>query len=345
MRLNEQHLNDSRKRDYLRDTLDIINGEERVTDFSDLLFYFRTLKEKERRYPHPELKSLFNPMNIYPFYYFMPFLFVNNIPERNQCKEKIRLIGIVSTLIARRTILTDLFADEQYEQLISRDMGDLKKENLGYYIQILDFEIDKIISDIFSDDVFFRDSYNLRFNEYINTMLTERELSPLISMDDFLFKKYATGKSVLHLLVSDMVLGILKRPDLRDNFDQMLRSFIMYLTIQDDVLDIVEDMKKQQPSHFYPWISGGKIIHEVDENTEKAIILKFYLGGGVERCEAFFYKYVNDIKKQSMNTGIPLDSWLKVIDKMSKKTSLRIKNFKVASEELKSSINRKETNG
>ncbi|EBI5032333.1 hypothetical protein GZA70_004026 [Salmonella enterica] len=43
----------------------------------------------------------------------------------------------------------------QYEQLISRDMADLKKENLGYYIQILDFEIDKIISEVFSDDVFF----------------------------------------------------------------------------------------------------------------------------------------------------------------------------------------------
>lgn len=155
MRVNGQHFNDSRKRDYLRDTLDIINGGQKVTDFSDLLFYFRTLKKTEGRYPYPELKSLFNPTNIYPFYFFMPFLFVNDIPERNQYKEKIRMAGIISTLIARRTILTDLFADEQYEQLISRDMGDLKKENLGYYIQILDFEIDKIISDVFSDDVFF----------------------------------------------------------------------------------------------------------------------------------------------------------------------------------------------
>lgn len=345
MRINEPHFNDSRKRDYLRDTLDIINGGEKVTDFSDLLFYFRTLKKIEMRYPYPELKSVFNPLNIYPFYYFMPFLFANDIPERAHYKEKIRYTGIISTLIARRTILTDLFADEQYEQLISRDMGALKKENLGYYIQILDFEIGNIIADVFSDDVFFHDSYSLRFNEYISTMLTERELSPLIGMDDFQFKKYATGKSVLHILVSDMVLSIIKRPELREQFDTMLRSFIMYLTVQDDVLDIVEDMKKQQPSHFYPWITGGGIIDESDENTEKAIILKFYLGGGLERCEAFFNKYLNDIKNQSMDAGIPLDSWLKVINKMSEKTSLRIEKFKAASEELKNSINKRAYHG
>ncbi|EJA0166420.1 hypothetical protein ABTX20_004229 [Salmonella enterica] len=345
MRVNGQHFNDSRKRDYLRDTLDIVNGGQKVTDFSDLLFYFRTLKKTERRYPYPELKSLFNPMNIYPFYFFMPFLFVNDIPERNQYKNKIRMAGIISTLIARRTILTDLFADEQYEQLISRDMADLKKENLGYYIQILDFEIDKIISEVFSDDVFFHESYSLRFSEYISTMLTERKLSPLTGMDDFQFKKYATGKSVLHILVSDMVLAIIKKPELREQFDKMLRSFIMYLTVQDDVLDIVEDIKKQQPSHFYPWISGGKIIDKPDDNTEKAVILKFYLGGGVERCEAFFNKYVKDIKTQSMDAGIPLDSWLKVIDKMSEKTSLRIEKFKTASEELKNSIGKRECHG
>lgn len=136
MRLNDLYFNDSRKRDYLRDTLDIINGGEKVADFSDVLFYFRTLKKIEKKYPYPELKSIFNPINIYPFYYFMPFLFVNNLPEKSQYKEKIRQVGIISTLIARRTILTDLFADEQYEQIISRDMGGLKKENLGYYIQL-----------------------------------------------------------------------------------------------------------------------------------------------------------------------------------------------------------------
>ncbi|EKJ5694320.1 hypothetical protein PJO24_004528 [Salmonella enterica] len=335
MRVNNQHFNDSRKRDYFRDTLDIINGGEKVTDFSDLLFYFRALKKIERRYPYTELRSLFNPMNIYPFYFFMPFLFVNDIPERAQYKEKIRQVGIISTLVARRTILTDLFADEQYEQLSSRDMGDLRKENIAYYIQILDFEIEKIISDVFGGDVFFHDSYILRFNEYISTMLTERELSPLIGLNELQFKKYATGKSVLHILVSDMVLGVIKKTELRERFDIMLRSFIMYLTVQDDVLDIMEDIKKQQPSHFYPWITGGKVIDESDDNTEKAVILKFYLGGGLERCEALFNKYVDDIKKQSLYAGIPLDSWLKVIDKMSQKTSLRIEKFKIASEELK----------
>lgn len=55
----------------------------------------------------------------------------------------------------------------------------------------------------------------------------------------------------------------------------MMKSFIMYLTLQDDVLDIMEDIQKQQPSHFYPWISDGKIIESIDENVEKLCSLSF----------------------------------------------------------------------
>lgn len=46
-----------------------------------------------------------------------------------------------------------------------------------------------------------------------------------------------------------------------------------------------------------------------------------------------------------MDAGIPLDSWLKVIDKMSEKTSLRIEKFKTASEELKNSIGKRGCHG
>ncbi len=93
------------------------------------------------KYPFKELESLFEPLNIYPFYYFMPFLFISDLHDKGQYIERIRYVGIISTLIARRTILTDLFVDEQYEQLISRNMGDLKKEYLEYYLQIIDVEL------------------------------------------------------------------------------------------------------------------------------------------------------------------------------------------------------------
>ncbi|WP_250543976.1 class 1 isoprenoid biosynthesis enzyme [Escherichia coli] len=247
------------------------------------------------KYPFKELESLFEPLNIYPFYYFMPFLFISDLHDKGQYIERIRYVGIISTLIARRAILTDLFVDEQYEQLISRNMGGLKKEYLGYYLQIIDVEINNIASKIFIEPSSFYALYNRRFNEYVNTMLMEKDISPLIGMDEKAFKKYAVGKSILHLLVSDMVLYIIKKQELTHQFDNMMKSFIMYLTLQDDVLDIMEDIQKQQPSHFYPWISDGKIIESIDENVEKAVLLKFYLGGGIERCEDLIDKYVEDI--------------------------------------------------
>lgn len=57
-------------------------------------------------------------------------------------------------------------------------------------------------------------------------------------MDEGAFKKYAVGKSILHLLVSDMVLHIIKKQELTHQFDNMMKSFIMYLTLQDDVLPL-----------------------------------------------------------------------------------------------------------
>lgn len=56
MRVNGLLFNESRKWNYLRNTLDIINGENKVIDFIDLIFFFRTLK-KERRYPFPDQKD------------------------------------------------------------------------------------------------------------------------------------------------------------------------------------------------------------------------------------------------------------------------------------------------
>lgn len=56
MRVNELLFNESRKWNYLRNTLDIINGENKAIDFIDLIFFFRTLK-KERRYPFPDQKD------------------------------------------------------------------------------------------------------------------------------------------------------------------------------------------------------------------------------------------------------------------------------------------------
>lgn len=140
----------------------------------------------------------------------MPFLFISDLHDKGQYIERIRYVGIISTLIARRAILTDLFVDEQYEQLISRNMGGLKKEYLGYYLQIIDVEINNIASKIFIEPSSFYALYNRRFNEYVNTMLMEKDISPLIGMDEKAFKKYAVGKSILHLLVSDMVLHIIK---------------------------------------------------------------------------------------------------------------------------------------
>lgn len=104
----------------------------------------------------------------------MPFLFISDLHDKGQYIERIRYVGIISTLIARRAILTDLFVDEQYEQLISRNMGDLKKEYLGYYLQIIDVEINNIASKIFIEPSSFYAFYNRRFNEYVNTMLMEK---------------------------------------------------------------------------------------------------------------------------------------------------------------------------
>ncbi len=313
---------------------DIINYNQKTIRYTDIIFYFRTLKEIRLKYPFKELESLFDPLNIYPFYYFMPFLFISDLHDKGQYIERIRYVGIISTLIARRAILTDLFVDEQYEQLISRNMGDLKKEYLGYYLQIIDVEINNIASKIFIEPSSFYAFYNRRFNEYVNTMLMEKDISPLIGMDEEAFKRYAVGKSILHLLVSDMVLHIIKKQELTHQFDNMMKSFIMYLTLQDDVLDIMEDIQKQQPSHFYPWISDGKIIESIDENVEKAVLLKFYLGGGIERCEDLINKYVKDIITAVKKINHPLKSWLEVIERMSLKTKDKLDSFKVVRDKL-----------
>ncbi len=210
MKVVSDSFNDMHKRRYFNDTMDIINYNRKTIRYTDIIFYFRTLKEIRLKYPFKELESLFEPLNVYPFYYFMPFLFISDLHDKGQYIERIRYVGIISTLIARRAILTDLFVDEQYEQLISRNMGDLKKEYLGYYLQIIDVEINNIASKIFIEPSSFYAFYNRRFNEYVNTMLMEKDISPLIGMDEGAFKKYAVGKSILHLLVSDMVLHIIK---------------------------------------------------------------------------------------------------------------------------------------
>lgn len=335
MKVVSVHFNDTHRHSYFNDTMNIVNGVNKPIKYSDILFYFRKMKEIRLKYPSSELVSLFDPLNVYPFYYFMPFLLVSDLSDKEKYNEKIRYAGILSTLIARRTILTDLFADEQYEQLISRNMGDLKKENLGYYLQILDIEINNIASKIFSEPDGFYTIYNRRFNEYINTMLEEKNISPLIGMDECAFKKYAVGKSVLHMLVSDIVLYIIKKQELTFYFDNMMKSFIMYLTLQDDVHDIIEDIQNQQPSHFYPWISSGKIIESVDENIEKAILLKFYLGGGIERCENLIDKYLEEIFTTSKDINHPLNTWMEVIEKMSLKTNDKIDAFKIVGKKLK----------
>lgn len=334
MKVVSDSFNDMHKRRYFNDTMDIINHNRKTIRYTDIIFYFRTLKEIRLKYPFKELESLFEPLNVYPFYYFMPFLFISDLHDKGQYIERIRYVGIISTLIARRAILTDLFVDEQYEQLISRNMGDLKKEYLGYYLQIIDVEINNIASKIFIEPSSFYAFYNRRFNEYVNTMLMEKDISPLIGMDEEAFKKYAVGKSILHLLVSDMVLHIIKKQELTHQFDNMMKSFIMYLTLQDDVLDIMEDIQKQQPSHFYPWISDGKIIESIDENVEKAVLLKFYLGGGIERCEDLINKYVEDIITAVKKINHPLKSWLEVIERMSLKTKDKLDSFKAVRDEL-----------
>ena len=328
MKVVSDSFNDMHKRRYFNDTMDIINYNRKTIRYTDIIFYFRTLKKIRLKYPFKELESLFEPLNVYPFYYFMPFLFISDLHDKGQYIERIRYVGIISTLIARRAILTDLFVDEQYEQLISRNMGDLKKEYLGYYLQI-DVEINNIASKIFIEPSSFYAFYNRRFNEYVNTMLMEKDISPLIGMDEGAFKKYAVGKSILHLLVSDMVLHIIKKQELTHQFDNMMKSFIMYLTLQDDVLDIMEDIQKQQPSHFYPWISDGKIIESIDENVEKAVLLKFYLGGGIERCEDLINKYVEDIITAVKKINHPLKSWLEVIE-----TKDKLDSFKAVRDEL-----------
>ncbi|HGF2600292.1 TPA: class 1 isoprenoid biosynthesis enzyme, partial [Escherichia coli] len=190
------------------------------------------------------------------------------------------------------------------------------------------------LSRIFTETDSFYVIYNRRFGEYINLMLREKEISPLICIDEVEFTKYAVGKSILHLLVTDMVLYITKKEELTQQFDDMMKSFIMYLTLQDDVLDIIEDIRKQQPSHFYPWISDGNIIENIDENVEKALLIKFYLGGGIERCEAFVDKYVKDIKSALEKINYPLKSWLKVIEAMSLKTKDKLNSFKEVKNKL-----------
>ncbi len=329
-----EFFNNLHKRRYFNDTMDIINCNRDVINYTDILFYFRSMKKISKKYPLKELEALFDPLNLYPFYYFMPFLFICDTCDKTQYLQKIRYVGIISTLIARRTIITDLFADEQYEQLISRNMGGLRKECLGYYLQIIDLEINNILSRIFTETDSFYVIYNRRFGEYINLMLREKEISPLICIDEVEFTKYAVGKSILHLLVTDMVLYITKKEELTQQFDDMMKSFIMYLTLQDDVLDIIEDIRKQQPSHFYPWISDGNIIENIDENVEKALLIKFYLGGGIERCEAFVDKYVKDIKSALEKINYPLKSWLKVIEAMSLKTKDKLNSFKEVKNKL-----------
>ncbi|HGF2600279.1 TPA: hypothetical protein ACGAE0_004992, partial [Escherichia coli] len=123
-----EFFNNLHKRRYFNDTMDIINCNRDVINYTDILFYFRSMKKISKKYPLKELEALFDPLNLYPFYYFMPFLFICDTCDKTQYLQKIRYVGIISTLIARRTIITDLFADEQYEQLISRNMGGLRKE-------------------------------------------------------------------------------------------------------------------------------------------------------------------------------------------------------------------------
>lgn len=76
MKVVSDSFNDMHKRRYFNDTMDIINCNRKTIRYTDIIFYFRTLKEIRLKYPFKELKSLFDPLNIYPFYYFMPFLFI-----------------------------------------------------------------------------------------------------------------------------------------------------------------------------------------------------------------------------------------------------------------------------
>jgi hypothetical protein len=126
-----------------------------------------------------------------------------------------------------------------------------------------------------------------------------------------LIQQQSLQKSALIQLCATMIVALSGRMEYLPVYRQMIEAFILLLTLIDDSSDYVEDARSGQASALVQFLTNGESSPHFDESLQKALIIKFYLGGGLEfvrdKQEAQFEILFELVRKHEHE--LPLLAW------------------------------------
>ena len=294
-------------------TLEIINARqpEVIVSADDIAYYEEACAQLLKSAPSRAVEEILDLKHLYPFFYFLPFVFGHGLTND---RHAVRQAALAFSLCVRKVMIVDWSTDQQEAQIQHRGLKHFRSAHLGYYLQQLDDWFYSVCYELFPSGHPFWTHHRTSLHSYLGAMLNEesRNQAAMSAVDgSVLIQQQSLQKSALIQLCATMIVSLTGRMEYLPVYRQMIEAFILLLTLIDDSSDYIEDARSGQASALVQFLTNGESSPHCDEGLQKALMIKFYLGGGVEfirdKQDAQF-DILFDLVRQHENE-LPLLAW------------------------------------
>ena len=294
-------------------TLEVINGcqSEVIVSVDDIAYYEEACARLLGDAPSRAVEEILDLKHLYPFFYFLPFVFGHGLTSD---RHAVRRAALVFSLCVRKVMIVDWSTDHQEAQIQHRGLKHFRSAHLGYYLQQLDDWFYGVCYELFPSGHPFWAHHRTFLHSYLGAMLNEQARNQEAmgaSEGSALIQQQSLQKSALIQLCATMIVALSGRMEYLPVYRQMIEAFILLLTLIDDSSDYVEDARSGQASALVQFLTNGESSPHFDESLQKALMIKFYLGGGLEfvrdKQEAQFEILFELVRKHEHE--LPLLAW------------------------------------